>query len=104
MNINDEMLEKCIDWLTDSEDNRSFYEQSTHLIHKEDIENYHRRIYLVTYVDKDKIFNIHLIRVWKYNNETLSLSEDFKQSTDSMEDLPKYISSLITTITDQITY
>ena len=95
MNLEEIMLTACLSWFGKTEKDRGFSENEVHLIDKEDIDGYHKRIYLVAFTDYEGYANIYLIRIWGYDTDNLSLSEDYYCTTNKTDELLKHIAPLI---------
>lgn len=92
-NIDKLMYEKCTSWLDDSVD-----KDHISLMHAEDVETYHQRIYLAAWSDDDGYAHIYVLRVFTVDDGiTISLSEDYEncvENVDFIDVLPSVIQKI----------
>ena len=101
MNIDAKALDMCLDWFGKNEAERGFSKDIVKLISKEDIGEYHRRVYLVAYTDRNDSNGVYIIRIFG-EGDSLSLSQDYEYTTSSPNMSFKQVVSLIEQILNNI--
>lgn len=96
-------LDKIADWMGFDNTRQLMRNENitVKVLHSEDIEDYHQRIYLVTEKEDEISYFIYILRMFGFEQHKIAISEDYNNNL-SFDELIENLDVIIKTVVDKI--